>query len=100
MSERAPAGRRSLWLSLAIISASALLGMARAYTLWRRRQEALEPPSLAPDLDQFQGLSQEQVLAGRSSLLADERSRAAQQVRRDIWRSSAFSIFNLGLVGL
>ncbi|UCG25520.1 MAG: HAD-IC family P-type ATPase, partial [Chloroflexota bacterium] len=47
-----------------------------------------------------QGLSPEQALAGRSTQLADERSRAAQQVRRDIWRSSAFSIFNLGLVGL
>ncbi|HSG17839.1 MAG TPA: HAD-IC family P-type ATPase [Anaerolineae bacterium] len=100
MSERAPAGRRLLWLSLVIALASALLGLVRAHSLWRRRQKKLEPARLAPDLTQFQGLSEEQALANHSSQLDEERALAARQVRRDIWRSSAFSIFNLGLVGL
>jgi cation-transporting ATPase E len=100
MSNQALTRRRNLWLTLALAAASLLAGLVRKSGLWRQQAQASTPPALAPDLVHFQGLSEEEARSRHSSLLAEDRKAEARRVRRDIWRSSALSIFNLGLVGL
>jgi cation-transporting ATPase E len=54
----------------------------------------------APDLGHFSGLTEEVAAERRSPDRPEEAERQARQVRRDIWRSSTFSIFNLNMLGL
>lgn len=100
MNEQALTRRRNLWLALALGAASILAWLIKAYGTWRRRSLVGASPVPAPDLVQFQGLAEQEARTKRSSVLAEKRAAAARRVRRDIWRSSALSIFNLGLVGL
>ncbi|KPK06967.1 MAG: hypothetical protein AMJ56_13865 [Anaerolineae bacterium SG8_19] len=90
-------GRRIIGLTLVI-------GLLVAVVVtWRRLSSILVQPAAteeAPDLGQFQGLSEEEAAARRSPSDGQDQAAAARRVRREIWRSSTFSIFNFNMLGL
>jgi magnesium-transporting ATPase (P-type) len=90
-----------LGLLFIIVAAGILVTFFR---YWLRKVERAKQQLTAPypetDLQQFQGLSQAEVEARRSPSRSEEQQREVKQVRRSIWRTSIFSIFNLSLVGL
>jgi magnesium-transporting ATPase (P-type) len=90
-------GRRIVGLTLVI-------GLLVAVVVtWRRLSSILVQPAAteeAPDLGQFQGLSEEEAAARRSPSDGQDQAAAARRVRREIWRSSTFSIFNFNRLGL
>ena len=92
--------RRLLWP----VAGVALLATLLAYLYYRlrrtRRQAQAVQPAVDPNLHQFQGLTQEEVVSRRPPTDTQEREQAARQVRRDIWRTSTFSVFNLSMLGL
>ena len=102
MDDLTPANRRRwiLWITIFIALVSILLGFLR-YRLSqsRGRQQTLQP-SAGPDLDRFQGLTEGEAIARRPPSRSEENKQEARKVRRDIWRSSTFSIFNLSMLGL
>jgi cation-transporting ATPase E len=54
----------------------------------------------APDLEHFAGLSEDEAAARRSATVVPDPAVARRKVRREIWRTSTFSIFNFNMVGL
>jgi len=88
------------WLFLGLAFGAALVGFV-VYMLRRKGQPGsqiqAEPP---PDLQQFQGLTEEEAAARLPPSRDEERALEARQVRREIWRFSTLSIFNLGMLGL
>ena len=91
---------RLLWPIAGIALLATLLGI-----LYYRLSRASRPaqavqPAVAPDLHQFQGLTEEEVASRRPPAVTQESKQEARQVRRDIWRTNTFSIFNLSMLGL
>ena len=101
MDDLTPANRRSriLWITLFAALASILLGLLR-YRLSQSKGRQAPQPSTEPDLDRFQGLTEDEAIARRPPSRSEENKQEARKVRRDIWRSSTFSIFNLSMLGL
>jgi magnesium-transporting ATPase (P-type) len=58
------------------------------------------PDRATLDLEQYEGLSEAEAAARRSEDISQDEAEYARQVRREIWRTSTFSIFNLGMLGL
>jgi len=106
MDGRSPTGsscrslQRWLWPVAGVALLTTLLGVLYYRLIRARRMARAVQPAVAPDLHQFQGLTQEEVEARRRPSDTQESEQAARQVRRDIWRTSTFSIFNLGMLGL
>ncbi len=97
-----PKAKRRYWIPGLILLISlgiAILGLLR----YRRRlgaQARTSTAGLAPDFQQFQGLTEAEAESRRSPSLDQEQKQDARKVRRAIWRTSIFSIFNLGMLGL
>jgi magnesium-transporting ATPase (P-type) len=89
-----------LWLTLCFGVVATVVGFLRSRLHQTRRQQKFLPPDLALDLQQFQGLSEAEVVSRHSPFLAQKREKESEKVRRDIWRSRTFSIFNLSLICL
>ncbi len=89
-----------LWSILTAAFLAALIGLLRYRQRRGTQRRTIAPTGSVTDLGQFQGLTEAEAEARRTPRLAQEREQAARQVRRDIWRSSTLSIFNLGLLGL
>lgn len=90
----------TLWLILGLTLVATLVGYLRHSPRQARQQQKSLPFDLKLDLQQFQGLSEAEARERRSPLLARKREQEARQVRREIWRSRTFSIFNLSLLTL
>ncbi len=96
------ATKRKLWIPGLILLVSlgiAVLGLLR-YLRWRRTQSPPPTAALAPDFQQYQGLTEAEAASRRSPSLDQEKKQDARKVRRAIWRTSIFSVFNLGMLGL
>jgi cation-transporting ATPase E len=89
-----------LWLIVSFGLVATLAGFLRHRLRQARRQQKPLQAGLAPDLQQFQGLSEAEAVERHSPLLTQKREQEARQVRRDIWRSRTLSIFNLSLLAL
>jgi len=102
MNNRALTGRWDwiLWLTLGFGLVATLVGYLRYHLRQGRRQQKSLSADVAPDLQQFEGLSEAEAVARHSPFLAQKREQEARQVRRDIWRSRTLSIFNLSLLAL
>lgn len=87
-----------------IVGFTLVIGLMIALVLtWRRLSTGRAQPvatRAAPDLDQFPGLTEEEASSRRLPTRDEEREQNARRVRRDIWRSSTFSIFNMSMIGL
>jgi cation-transporting ATPase E len=83
---------------------SFVIGLMMALVItWRRmsaRKTRPHKPELEPDLGQFPGLTEEEATARRVPADSQAPAAAAHQVRREIWRTSTFSIFNFNMLGL
>ena len=92
-------GRRIFGLIMALVMA-----MVMAIVMaWRRLSAGqTQPPAaeVAPDLGEFPGLTEEEAATRRSPDNRQAQAAAARQVRREIWRTSTFSIFNINMLGL
>jgi magnesium-transporting ATPase (P-type) len=102
MNDRALTRRwnRILWLTLGFGLVASLVGFLRYRLRQARRQQYSLPANLELDLQQFQGLTEAEAIARHSPIRAQKREQESQKVRRDIWRSRLFSIFNLSLICL
>ncbi len=100
MKDRLPARwwGRILWLTLSFTLVASLVGYLRHRLGHARPQQKSLPSSFALDLQGIQGLSESEALERHSPVLAQKREQEARRVRRDIWRSRTFSIFNLSLL--
>jgi magnesium-transporting ATPase (P-type) len=59
------------------------------------------PPRITPpDIQDFQGLTEEEAAARRSPLFAQERKQQKRRARGRILRDNIFSIFNVAMLGL
>jgi magnesium-transporting ATPase (P-type) len=106
MDDHSPTGsprrllQRWLWPVAGVALLTTLLGILYYRLIRAHRKARAVHPAVAPNLHQFQGLTQEEVEDRRPPSDTQEREQAARQVRRDIWRTSTFSIFNLSMLGL
>ncbi len=87
------------WIALGLFLVGLIVGLV-GRRLLRESRQSIEPSSSAPDLEQFQGLTEAEAQARQKLDSEEEQKQKGRQVRRDIWRSSTFSIFNLGMLGL
>jgi cation-transporting ATPase E len=90
----------TLWLILGSTMVATLVGYMRHRLRQAWQQKKSLPFDLKLDLQQFQGLSEAEARERRSPLQARKREQEERQVRREIWRSRTFSIFNLSLLTL
>jgi magnesium-transporting ATPase (P-type) len=88
-----------IWLALALGMG---LGVALIGVLLRRRRRVgpAAPRVTPPDLQQFEGLTEEEAAARHSPLFAQERKQQKRRARRLILRDNIFSIFNVAMLGL
>ena len=102
MVERSQSSRKQWlpWLALGLVTLTALIGLARILMAWRHRPTAPGPVDVPPDQDHFSGLTEEEAISRRPPSLEELQQGEAGQVRREIWRTSTLSIFNLGMLGL
>jgi cation-transporting ATPase E len=63
-------------------------------------QAQLASDEKSPDLEQFAGLSEAEAAARQPADVGQAQATAARKVRREIWRTSVFSIFNFNMLGL
>ena len=89
-----------LWLTLSFGLVATVVGFLRYRLRQSRRQQKSLPADLALDLQKLQGLSESEAISRHSPMLAQKREQESKKVRRDIWRSRTFSIFNLSLICL
>ena len=83
------------------LSLTAIIGLVMALTaVWGYLislltvQEQLATERTSPDLQQFTGLSEDEAVARQSVVARQDQAVAKRKVRREIWRTSTFSIFN------
>ena len=102
MDGRSPARllRHWLWPAAGIALLATLFGFLYYRLSRAKRKMRAGQPAAAPNLHQFQGLTQEEAASRRPPSATQESDQTARQVRRDIWRTSTFSIFNLSMLGL
>ena len=85
----------------------AIIGLTMALiALWRIMKRLSPGPArkvtsqTLPDLQQFSGLSEEEATLRRPVTTDQAEAQAARQVRREIWRTNTFSVFNFNMLGL
>ena len=97
-----PTSKRKIWipgLILIVSLGAAVLGLLR-FRRWLEAQRDAASAAPRPDFQQYQGLTEAKAQSRRSPSLDQEKKREARKVRRAIWRTSIFSVFNLGMLGL